>query len=75
MDYNIEMRDVLRISSSTTELGLLLAMMLLKANQLSKEESFDKDYMETADPRLVNKINSFTEEWKTMEGRVEAIIE
>ncbi|CAI2379389.1 unnamed protein product [Moneuplotes crassus] len=73
MDTIIDMEDVLQISQSTTELGLMLSMMLLKASQLSKEESLDKNYLEIADQRLVNKINSFTEEWRRLKAENEEV--
>ena len=66
LDCYIEMFDVLQISGATADLGLLLSMLLLKAGQLSKDTLYDRDFLEIADERLVDKIKYYAEECKTL---------
>lgn len=75
VDTTIDIFDILDISSATTDLGLLLSMMLLKAGQLSREDTYDRGFLEIADERLVDKIKAYAEESKILFLDKERIVE
>jgi hypothetical protein len=75
MDSSIDITDLLQISVSTTELGLLLSMMLLKAGEISKERELNTSFIDASDERLIKKIKTYAEECKAMSLEKEKIIE
>jgi len=66
LESYVDVFDVLQISGATADLGLLLNMMLLKAGQLSKDTLYDRNFLEIADERLVDKIKVYAEECKLL---------
>uniref|UniRef100_A0A7S3NAH7 Uncharacterized protein n=1 Tax=Euplotes harpa TaxID=151035 RepID=A0A7S3NAH7_9SPIT len=66
LESHIDIFDALEISISSSELGLLLCMLLLKAGQMSTGDVYERGFLELADERLIEKIKSCSEDCKSV---------
>ena len=67
LESHIDIFDALNISNVSSELGLLLSMLMIKAGQMSTDEVNDE--------RLIEKIKSYAEECKSLTLEKEKLVE